>query len=308
MDQWDKATIMLTAATAKALPQHRLHYTAKSAMALREIQSARGCECALHMFLTHRGDAFAEIERVLADDPASVLGHCVRAALIVRAESGVPRSALAASIAAIEAACPNTSGAKRDCRDTEEAGPAITQSLPADLAAELLEARARVKRLVAFDEQRPIPAWQRYDGALYGAGRRALADLMAAGIHVIILSGGYGAVLAQEPIGRYEARLKPSWWPNHLIERVLIAYAQRQGILSVRAFVSSTGPYVTILKRVGWRAAGIDDALLLTPQAELGAMRRSPATQGEALAALRDGTLSAAWRSTYGLALDAHSC
>jgi hypothetical protein len=199
------------------------------------------------------------------------------------------------------------SGAKQDCPNVGEAGPAIARSLPDDLAAELHNARQRVKALVPFDERRLIPAWQRYDGSLYGTGRGALADLMAAGMHVIIISGGYGVVVAQEPIGRYEARLNPSWWPNHLIERVLIAYAQRHRIASVRAFVSATGPYVTILKRVRWGDAGINDALVLTPEAEPGGMRRSPATQGEALLALRDGTLSTAWRSSYGLGLDVQS-
>jgi hypothetical protein len=178
------------------------------------------------------------------------------------------------------------SGAKRDCRNAGEVGPAITRSLPENLAAELHNARQRVKALVPFDERQLIPAWQRYNGSLYDIGRDALAGLMAAGMHVIIISGGYGAVLAQEPIGRYEARLKPSWWPNHLIERVLIAYAQRHAIASVRAFVSATGPYVTILYHVRWRDAGISDVLVLTPEAEPGGMRRSPATQGEALVAL----------------------
>ena len=42
-----------------------------------------------------------------------VFGHCLRAALIVRADSGAPRSALAASIAAIEAACPDTNDPAR---------------------------------------------------------------------------------------------------------------------------------------------------------------------------------------------------
>ena len=115
------------------------------------------------------------------------------------------------------------------------------------------------------------------------------------------------SILAQRAYGRYEARLNPSWWPNHLLERVLIAYAQRHGIASVRAFVSATGPYVSILKHARWRDAGISDVLVLTPEAEPGGMRRSPATQGEALVALRDGTLSPEWRSSYGLGLDAHS-
>jgi hypothetical protein len=200
------------------------------------------------------------------------------------------------------------SGKKRDCRDVGGAGPAIMRSLPDDLAAELHKARQRVKKkLVRFDERHLIPAWQRYDVALYAKGRGALADLMAAGMHVTIISGGYGVVLAREPIGRYDTRLKPSWWPNHLLERVLTAYAQRHGIASVRAFVSANGPYVTILKHVRWRDAGISDVLVLTPEAEPGGMHRVPATQGQALVALRDGTLSPEWRSSYDLGLDMRS-
>jgi tetratricopeptide (TPR) repeat protein len=44
---------------------------------------------------------------VLADDPQSVFGHCLRAALIVCADAAAARSSLAASLAAIEAACPD---------------------------------------------------------------------------------------------------------------------------------------------------------------------------------------------------------
>jgi hypothetical protein len=199
------------------------------------------------------------------------------------------------------------SGEKRDCREVTRPGPVIQQSLPGDLAAELQSARERVKASAQFDDRQLIPAWQRYNGSLYRAGRGALGDLMSAGMHVIIISGGYGAVLAQEPIAYYEVPLKPSCWPHHLLERVLIAYAQRHRIASVRAFVSATGPYATILRHVRWRDAGIRDVLVLTPKAEPGGMRRSPATQGEAIVALCDGTLSSEWRSSYDLGLDMHS-
>ena len=64
-------------------------------------------ERALDMMLTQRGDAVAEVEQMLVDDPESAIGHCLRAALIVRADSAAARSTLAASIAAIEAAIPN---------------------------------------------------------------------------------------------------------------------------------------------------------------------------------------------------------
>ena len=65
------------------------------------------CEHALELLLTHRGNPSAEIDRVLADDPQCVFGHCLRAAIIVRADATAARSTLAASVAAIEAACPD---------------------------------------------------------------------------------------------------------------------------------------------------------------------------------------------------------
>ena len=65
------------------------------------------CEHVLELLLTHRGNPSAEIERVLADDSQSVFGHCLRAALIVCADAAAARSSLAASVAAIEAACPD---------------------------------------------------------------------------------------------------------------------------------------------------------------------------------------------------------
>jgi tetratricopeptide (TPR) repeat protein len=100
-------TIMRMIVNAKTL----LHEP--SAIAAVETDSQRRCERALDMLLTQRGDAFAEVRRLLADDPGCVFGHCLRAALIVRAESAPSRSALTASIAAIEAACPDASDPAR---------------------------------------------------------------------------------------------------------------------------------------------------------------------------------------------------
>jgi tetratricopeptide (TPR) repeat protein len=100
-------TIMRAAANVKTLPQEWALFAATPAVAAVETDSQHRCERVLDMLLTQRGDAFAEVERVLADDPGCVFGHCLRAALIVRAETLGSRSALAASIAAIEAACPH---------------------------------------------------------------------------------------------------------------------------------------------------------------------------------------------------------
>jgi hypothetical protein len=195
------------------------------------------------------------------------------------------------------------SSAKQNVAGDRDQGASILTSLPEDLALEASAARLRVRERAAVNESALIPARHRYCGTLYSSGGPALDHLAEQGAHIIILSGGYGAVLAGEPIGTYDAPLKPSWWPNRILQRSLIAYAQRHAIASVRAFASATSPYWRILSRVPWRDAGIDDAVLLSPQAEPGGLRKSPASMGEAIAALRDRTLTTEWQSSYGLAL-----
>jgi tetratricopeptide (TPR) repeat protein len=65
------------------------------------------CGHALELLLTHRGNPSVEIERVLAEDPRCVFGHCLRAAIIVRADDIAARSTLAESLAVIEEARPD---------------------------------------------------------------------------------------------------------------------------------------------------------------------------------------------------------
>lgn len=197
------------------------------------------------------------------------------------------------------------SSKKQPTGEVTESGPSIAQSLGSELAQELLDTRRRVRSWAKIDESRLVPAWQRYSGSLYQVGGQALRQAMKRGAHVIILSGGYGAVVATEPIGDYEARLRRSCWPNRLLERVLVNYAERQRLQSVRAFASKTTDYRNILERVVWRDAGIHDAILITPEAAGGAMRKSPTAQGEALAALISGTLSTEWKSSDGLGIEA---
>lgn len=197
------------------------------------------------------------------------------------------------------------SGKKQPAGEVTESGPSIAQSLGSELAQELLDARRRVRSWAKVDESRLVPAWQRYAGSLYQVGGPALRQAMRRGAHVIILSGGYGVVLATELIGDYEARLRRSCWPNRLLERVLANYAERQRLQSVRAFASKTTDYRKILDRVVWSDAGIQDAILITPEAAGGAMRKSPIAQGEGLAALVSGTLTTEWKSSGGLGIEA---
>jgi hypothetical protein len=68
----------------------------------------------------------------------------------------------------------------------------------------------------------------------------------------------------------------------------------------IRGFANS------LLTRVRWTAAGVDDALLLSPQTRVGALVLSPRAQGEALTGLLRGTMDARWSSSDGLHLDVH--
>src|SRR5215469_10196735 len=95
------------------LPQHQAPHAAALEIGAVETVSQRRCDRALDMLLTQRGDASVEVEALLADDPGCVFGHCLRAALIVRAESSASRLALRASITAIEAARPDASDPAR---------------------------------------------------------------------------------------------------------------------------------------------------------------------------------------------------
>jgi hypothetical protein len=183
----------------------------------------------------------------------------------------------------------------------------LADRLPPALAAELQEARRNVAQKILIDEVALMPAWRRYDGSLYRMAHYALGDLLAEGMHIIILSGGYGALLAEEPIGEYNMALKPSWWPNRLLPRVLLAYAKSHGVSSVRAFASVTSPYFRVLSAVRWGEAGVRDAMLLAPEAQPGGTLRSPASMGQAIVALRNRDLHAGWQSSYGLELDIYS-
>ena len=80
---------------------------AEPASTEEDTQSLSRCEHALELLLTHRGNPSVEVKQVLADDPQCVFAHCLNAALIICADAAVSRSSLAASAAAIDAACPD---------------------------------------------------------------------------------------------------------------------------------------------------------------------------------------------------------
>jgi hypothetical protein len=182
-------------------------------------------------------------------------------------------------------------------------GPSILDQVPPALSERLAEARRHIRSRAHVDEASLIPAWQRYTGSLYQAGRDAIQAALEAGVHMIILSGGYGLVLAAEPIGYYEAVFKNSWWPDRLLEEVLIEYLRRHRLRSLCAVASATTEYARLLRRVNWHAAGLESAVLLTPEETTGALVKSPRAQGESLSALFHGEIDMNWVSSDKLHL-----
>ena len=69
------------------------------------------------------------------------------------------------------------------------------------VAVVVADARRAVLAKAGLDDRQLMPAWQRYEGMLYSAAGRALQGAIEAGLHVLIISGGYGVIKACEPIG-----------------------------------------------------------------------------------------------------------
>jgi hypothetical protein len=185
-------------------------------------------------------------------------------------------------------------------------GPSLLDELSPALARRLKDAREGMLARAKIDEATLLPAWRRYSGALYKAAAPTIAEVQDRGLNMLIISGGYGLVLASEPIGNYNARFNLSFWPRDLLEDVMLEYVRRRGLKNVRAITSLTGDYRKLLTRVRWASVGVHDATLLSPRARGGAMVLSPRAQGEALAALLRGTIDESWSSSDGLRMDVH--
>jgi hypothetical protein len=118
---------------------------------------------------------------VLADDSQSVFGHCLRAALIVCADAAAARSSLAASVAIIEAACPDVHDPARGhasaARAWLEGDPAlaverygaIVTDRPRDIlalvVAHTLDFHLGQRRMMRVRLARVLPKW---DAAMPG--------------------------------------------------------------------------------------------------------------------------------------------
>lgn len=194
------------------------------------------------------------------------------------------------------------SGAKQHGSKPSNA-PSILSALDPARAAALVNARASLREKALVDEKTLMPAYLRYAGQLYKHGSKSIGGAVVAGKRVLIVSGGYGLLLADEPIGMYKKRFGLSNWPGDLLEACILDYARHEGIRSVIAVMSSTTDYAKLIKRVNWRRAGLE-ATLVSPVAHGGgALVKVPRAQGQAIATLINTGLDQAWRSSDSLSL-----
>jgi hypothetical protein len=133
-----------------------------------------------------------------------------------------------------------------------------------------------------------LPAWRRYTGTFYQHANPALADAVTHG-HVLIISGAYGILRAEELIGWYDRQLNLADWPRGVLESALIGEAHRSGLDTVVAFASATTGYSHLLHRVPWREAGVTARLVTVTGVTRGAMVEMPRRLGQAFSAFWTG-------------------
>lgn len=176
------------------------------------------------------------------------------------------------------------------CSASKARGGSPPAGIPSsDWPPALLDARERVAAEAKVQQERLLPAWQRYTGTFYETARPALSEAVSSSANIVIVSGGFGVVTATEPIGDYEMVLRLGNWPCGVLEHALLSHARRAGASAVVAFVSGSTDYARLIRRVPWQELAAP-AQLVTPVVEGGgALVKAPRALGRAF--------SAFWRS-----------
>jgi len=194
------------------------------------------------------------------------------------------------------------SGRKRP-GGSDRVGRGIADFLPDELAAELVRARRAVSAAAHHDESALMPAWRRHAGRFFDAAGGTIGDAVAAGAHLLVLSGGYGVVTADEPIGCYNRAYRLGDWPDYIIERILGKHAKREALDRVVAFASRSTPYATVIRRVQWPDNVASAGLVVADHRGGGGRAVVPRALGEAFRSFSTDGLSDRWRSRDGTTL-----
>jgi hypothetical protein len=176
---------------------------------------------------------------------------------------------------------------KNGARDPGLQEVSVVHRIDSDLAKRVSEGRNEAFHcqgtyLDSASELRPALAW--YTGQPYETAgvRDLLTNAIRDGLHCLIVSGGYGVLMAQEPIHWYGAHLqrtKKVW--RRIIPQVISDYVARNGIRRTFTVVSSGYAEVIPVQLSGndWRAVPSFD-----PGQDSGsAMRVVPAKVGALL-------------------------
>lgn len=181
------------------------------------------------------------------------------------------------------------------------AGESITNFLSSELAARLKDARNSTQKNSDLDDSNVLPAWQRYNGTLYKTAETTIQAIVKAKQPMVIISGGYGLVLADEPIGNYERRFKTSDWPAGLISDVMAAVIKIWDIEHVVAIIADSTTYRTLLASIQWQRTTLSGVYLLSSERCRGAQVKAPRAQAEVLGEFYARDLSNSFRSSDGL-------
>lgn len=125
----------------------------------------------------------------------------------------------------------------------------------------MLRARAEVLTRSKVDGGGLRPAWLRYTGNFYRNVGGALGEAAASG-RLLILSGGYGILRAEEPISSYDRKLKLGDWPPGVLEDAVLGEARRIGATKVVTFVSASADYAKLVRRIPWDTTEIGGVLV----------------------------------------------
>lgn len=141
---------------------------------------------------------------------------------------------------------------------TSKRGPSVLDLLSPKLSDRLVKARHHLRAKAALDETQLLPAWHRYTGTLHKAANKRLAAAVIAHVPMLIVSGGYGVVLAEESIGWYNRRFSLHDWPPQILEECLAAVTESLHVQRVVAFCARTTEYAKLIRRTRWPKDGID--------------------------------------------------
>jgi hypothetical protein len=159
------------------------------------------------------------------------------------------------------------SASKRGTIDLGLVPSPIASYVGVEAASVLAQGRAKAFQRTRLDQSStPMPALARYSGQPYKTPGviDGLIDAMAEGLHVLIVSGGYGLLRAEEPILRYEAQMQTTLtvWRSRIPE-ILADYVARNDIR--RSFGAFSRVYsLAVPEQVteeDWRAVPNFDAL-----------------------------------------------